>query len=321
MHRGNKPVNQRASFVICYRSMSLLTKSIENLAQVTIVGVGLLGGSIGLALKAAGYRGRVIGVGRRPQVVERAIELKCIDAGCATLSEAVAMVEDKAAAQLVIICTPLSTFSALFAEFATCDRPGLIITDAGSTKEQVCKEAKAILPDASRFVGAHPMAGSELHGPEHAKADLFKGRLCILTPQGTSSRADAVELVRDLWQALGMKLTEKSPHDHDQIVAAISHLPHAIAANTSRRADEQKAISIAATGFRDTTRIASGDPRVWTDIFTSNKQAMLESLDHFSQSLARFREVVSSGDEAEMLRLLSDVKQARDTWLKQTWGE
>ena len=301
--------------------MAILTKPLENVVQVTIVGVGLLGGSIGLALKAAGYPGRIVGVGRRPEVVKRAVELKCIDHACATVKDAIASVDDASAIQLVIICTPLGTFPALFRELSSCDRPGLFVTDAGSTKEQVCADAAAILPDVTRFVGALPMAGSELHGPEHAKANLFKGRLCILTPMGTDSSAQAVTIVRALWQSLGMKLTEKSPREHDQVVAAISHLPHAIAVLLVQLADEQKAISIAATGFRDTTRIASGDPRVWTDIFTTNKQAMLSSIDHFTQLLAGFREVISHGNETEMMRLLTEIKQARDTWLKQTWGE
>ncbi len=301
--------------------MSIRTKPLDKVVQVTIAGVGLLGGSIGLALKAAGYGGRIVGVGRRPEVVDRAVELQCIDEGCATLTAAIERVEDPAAPHLIILCTPLSTFPALLRELAACDRPGLIITDAGSTKEQVCAEAAAILPDASRFVGAHPMAGSELHGPEHARADMFKGRLCIVTPAGTNSSEQATAMVRELWQSVGMKLTEKSPRDHDQVVAAISHLPHAIAVLLVQLADERKAISIAATGFRDTTRIASGDPRVWTDIFTTNKQAMLDAIDHFSSLLATFRNVVSRGDEMEMMRLLTEIKQSRDRWLKQTWGE
>lgn len=301
--------------------MSVSTKPLHDIAQVTIVGVGLLGGSIGLALKEAGYAGRVVGVGRRAGVVEKARQLRCIDAGAVSIGEAVAQVADPQSRQLAVLCTPLSTFAGLFAELASCDRPGLIITDAGSTKKQVCDDAERLLPDATRFVGAHPMAGSELHGPEHAKADLFKGRLCILTPDGTGSSPAALATVSELWRTLGMKLTEKMPMDHDHVVAAISHLPHAMAVLLVRLADERKAISIAATGFRDTTRIASGDPRVWTDIFTTNRDAMLDSIDHFAMQLAAFRNVVSSGDEAEMLRLLTEVKHARDTWLKQTWGE
>ncbi len=294
---------------------------LSDIAQVTLVGVGLLGGSIGLSLKAAGYAGRIVGVGRRPQVVATALELKCIDVGDATVVDAVKRVADRKQRQLVVICTPLSTFAGLFAELATCDREGLIITDAGSTKQQVCEQARQLLADASRFVGAHPMAGSELHGPQHAKVDLFNGRLCILTPAGTDSSPAALEAVRNLWLTLGMRLTEKTPAQHDQVVAAISHLPHAAAVLLVQLADQRKAISIAATGFRDTTRIASGDPRVWTDIFTTNRQAMLDSIDHFAMELGRFREVVAAGDEEQMMRLLSDVKEARDTWLKQTWGE
>ena len=327
--------------------MASVSKPLSTVAQVTIVGVGLLGGSIGLALRAAGFAGRIVGVGRRSEVVARAKALRCIDDGAASVHEAIAQATKSAAAcdaestvptgrclpgdegttlsgwcsHLIILCTPLSTFAAIFAEIARHDRPNLIITDAGSTKAQVCADAARLLPDPSRFVGAHPMAGSELHGPEHAKADLFKGRLCILTPSATHSSERALATVRDLWQTLGMKLTEKAPDVHDRLAAAISHLPHASASLLVHLADKLKAISIAATGFRDTTRVASGDPRVWTDIFITNRQAMLDTIDHYAAELATFRALIESNDEAELLKLLEAAKNARDTWLKQTWGE
>jgi len=294
-------------------------KPLIDIAQVTIVGVGLLGGSIGLALRHAGFAGSIVGVGRRAEVVERAKQLKCIDRGAPTLAAAIDTGGN--GRHLVVLCTPLSTFATLFAELAACDQPGMIITDAGSTKQCVCDQAAKLLPDPTRFVGAHPMAGSELHGPDHAKCDLFRNRLCILTPSGTNSSDSALAIVREFWSSLGMKLTEKTPAEHDQVVASISHLPHAVAVLLVQLADQRKAISIAATGFRDTTRVASGDPRVWTDIFTTNREAMLDAIDHFAGALDTFRTVVASGDESEMMRLLTDVKQARDTWLNQTWGE
>lgn len=308
------------SSLLCYRPMAVSSKPLGDVGQVTIVGVGLLGGSIGLALRQAGYGGRIVGVGRRREVVERAVQLGCIDAAAASIEEA--FIKDDQARQLAVICTPLSAFEGTFAEIAAyADWAGIIVTDAGSTKQFVCEQALKLLPDAKRFVGAHPMAGSELHGPEHARADLFQNRLCILTPSGTGSSDAALGVVRAFWSALGMKLTEKSPAEHDKVVAAISHLPHAAAVLLVQLADQRKAISIAATGFRDTTRVASGDPRVWTDIFTTNREAMLDAIDHFAGALDQFRAVVASSDEAEMLRVLTDVKQARDTWLKQTWGE
>ncbi len=294
-------------------------KPLSDIAQLTIVGVGLLGGSIGLALKQAGFAGSIVGIGRRAEVVERATKLKCIDRGAPDIHTAIE--SGSGGRHLVVLCTPLSTFAGLLTELAACDKPGMVITDAGSTKQVVCNHALKLLPDASRFVGAHPMAGSELHGPEHARADLFRGRLCILTPGGTNSSESALTIVREFWSALGMKLTEKSPAEHDQVVATISHLPHAAAVLLVQLADQRKAISIAATGFRDTTRVSSGDPRVWTDIFTTNREAMLDAIDHFAGALDAFRTVVASGDEAEMMRLLTEVKGARDTWLKQTWGE
>jgi prephenate dehydrogenase len=286
--------------------------------RIIIIGTGLLGGSIGLALRAAGYPGRIIGVGRRMETLEQARQLGCIDEPAADLPAAL---RQPAGRDLVVLCTPLSAFESLLATLAGCDHPGLIITDAGSTKQVVCDAARRLLPDPSRFVGAHPMAGSELHGPQHAKADLFVNRLCILTPQGTGASDESLQVVRDFWQALGLRLTEKTPAEHDRVVAAISHLPHAMAVLLVQLADERTAISIAATGFRDTTRVASGDPRVWTDIFTTNRAAMLEAIDLFADHLQQFRRLVSDGHEADMMKLLSNVKKARDTWLKQTWGE
>ncbi|MEX2214443.1 MAG: prephenate dehydrogenase [Phycisphaeraceae bacterium] len=301
--------------------MSVVSKPLVSVAQVTIAGVGLLGGSVGLALRAAGYEGRIVGVGRRREVLEVAKSRGCIDAIAGDIAEAVAMQKEHELDHLIVLCTPLSTFASLFEAIAEVDHDNLFITDAGSTKAQVCADAKRLLPDPTRFVGAHPMAGSELHGPQHAKGDLFKGRLCILTPQGTECEHEAIGIVNDFWLTLGMKLTVKTPEDHDRLVAAISHLPHAAAVLLVKLADELTAISIAATGFKDTTRIASGDPRVWTDIFTSNRSAMLESIDQFTAELAKFRKVIDGGDESALTQLLEEAKHARDTWLKATWGE
>ena len=301
--------------------MSVAAKPLNSVAQVTIAGVGLLGGSVGLALRAAGYAGKIVGVGRRREVLEVAKQRGCIDAIAGDIAEAVAMQTEHELDHLIVLCSPLGTFASLFEAIAKVDHDNLFITDAGSTKAQVCADAKRLLPDPSRYVGAHPMAGSELHGPQHAKAELFKGRLCILTPEGTDCEHEAIGIVNDFWLTLGMKLTVKTPAEHDRLVAAISHLPHAVAVLLVQLPALLPAISIAAACFHDTARIASGGPRVWTDIFSTNKTAMLESIDQFAAALAKFRGVIESGDEPALTKLLEDAKHARDTWLKATWGE
>lgn len=309
----------------------------RRVTRVTVIGAGLLGGSIGLGLRAAGFRGEIVGVGRRQASLDEAEKRGCIDRGVMEVGEAFATTgagksnrpasgkgsaatsndETDARVHLVILATPLGTFESLFAQLAPLVDQRVVVTDVGSTKQQVCDWAKAKLGDrARRFVGAHPMAGSELHGPAHAQAELFRDRLCILTPAGTGSDDDALAVVRGLWETLGMTITEKTPGDHDQLVAAISHLPHAVAVLLVQLADRAKAISVGSTGFRDTTRVASGDPRVWTDIFTTNREAVLASLDEFADALAAFRAVVDEGDAERMHKLLEEAKAARDTWLK-----
>lgn len=277
---------------------------------IAILGTGLLGGSIGLGLRAAGCAGRIVGFGRTQQTLAKARELGCIDEGFTDLAAAVR------GCKLVVLATPVRAIPPLMEQLADVLPPDAVVTDVGSTKREICAAARQHLQHPERFVGAHPMAGSELHGPAHARADLFRGRLCILTPAGTNAQAEAVARVESLWQALGMTLTVKSPEEHDEMVAVISHLPHAVAVMLVELADRQKAMSVAATGFRDTTRIASGDPQVWLDIFTTNRDAILAAIDRFSEELGRFRSAVERCDEPAIRTLLEHAKAARDAWVE-----
>jgi len=277
---------------------------------IAIVGTGLLGGSIGLGLRAAGYRGRRLGVGRRQQTLEKAAARGCIDSGTCHLSDAARE------ADLMVLATPLGQFDEVLARLADCQHAGLVVTDVGSVKGSVCAKALELLPHGNLFVGSHPMAGSERQGPDHAQADLFRGRPCILVP----GRADeaAVAMVRWLWRTLGMRLLEMTAPEHDLRVAAISHLPHAAAAVLLCNAAEAGAFDVASSGLADTTRVASGDPELWADIFLHNPTAVSRQLESYGQNLQRLRQLIDRRDRPGLANFLRASKQSRDDWLART---
>ena len=284
------------------------------LKQVTIIGTGLLGASLALALRDRGYAGRIVGVGRRQETLEQARGLGCFDG--LTTSTTDALVEARGLAgdqaHLAVLAAPLGHFQEIFSKVSACDDPGLIITDVGSTKASVCAMAKKLLPDATRFVGSHPMAGSEQQGPTAADGKLFEGKPCVVTPAGGTDQK-AVGLVKTLWEQVGMRLFEMTPDEHDKAVAMVSHLPHAAAALLVNLA-KGKSLDIASTGFADSTRIAAGDPGLWVDIFVNNKEAVACSVDQMIDALQAFRDVLNGGDESAMLQLLEEAKQTRDRW-------
>jgi len=281
----------------------------HNIQQITIVGTGLLGASCGLGLRAAGYSGRIVGIGRRLETVERARELGCVDEAATDLGVAVQ------ASQLVVLATPLGTFTQLLVTLARFDHGDLVMTDVGSTKQQVCADAQRLLPVPARFVGSHPMAGGEQHGPDAAKADLLQGKPCVITA-GPDTDPHALRTVETLWSTLGMRLVHMPADQHDKKVACISHLPHALSSLLLKIAVDQGGLDLASTGFRDTTRVASGDPQVWRDIFATNRQAVLETIDAFIQETSEFRKVLADGDDYRLFEILRHAKQVRDDWIK-----
>jgi len=273
--------------------------------QITIVGTGLLGGSIGLGLKAANVPARIIGVGRRTESVERARELGCVDQATTDLAKATAD------SQLVILATPLSAFPDRLEELARCTQPESIITDVGSAKQQVCDFASQCLPNPGRFVGSHPMAGSEHHGPQHARADLFTHRPCVITPTPETD-PQAIDMVETLWTILGMHVMSMSPLEHDRKVAHVSHLPHAAAVLLVGLAARTNSLDIASSGFIDTTRVASGDPRVWLDIFQTNRQAVIEGIEQMIDEMKSLHNILQHGRRDELLEMLETTKAVRD---------
>jgi cyclohexadieny/prephenate dehydrogenase len=271
--------------------------------QITIVGVGLIGGSVGLAAKARGAAGRVVGIGRDARTLARAVELGAIDAFTTDLHEAVR------SADLVVVCTPVDRIADMILRAAAHCRPGTIFTDAGSTKGNIVADVTGKLPPGVAYVPAHPLAGAEKNGVEHARADLFENRVTIVTPEAADSESAA--RVEGFWRALGSRVVSMPAAEHDRILASTSHLPHAVAA-TVAGITPRDWLPLSAGGFRDVTRIAAGDPELWTAIFEANRTAILAALSAFTDRLDHFRHLLEAGDGVGLVRWLREAKQVRD---------
>ena len=279
---------------------------------LAIVGTGLIGGSFALALKQAGAVRRVLGVGRNPARLTVARELELID-GVVDYTQA-------GQADCILLALPVGETEAVLRQLAPHLKPGVIITDAGSTKLNVVNAARAALGTRfADFVPGHPIAGSEQSGPGSARADLFQGKKVVLTPLA-GTRADALETVRALWQATGAQVETLDAAQHDRVFAAVSHLPHlaafALVDELAQRADGDTYFHFAASGFRDFTRIAGSSPEMWRDIALANKDALLAELDAYLAALHTLREAVSTEDAAALLNMFSRARTAREHWLK-----
>lgn len=272
--------------------------------RIAIVGVGLIGGSVGLAAKTRGAAGRVVGVGRDRGRLDEAVRVGAADEVTTELADGVAR------AGLVVVCTPVDRIADDVLAAATHARPGTLFTDGGSTKGNIAAAVAGRLPADVHFVPAHPLAGAEKGGVEHARADLFVNRLTILTPDDATPPA-AVRRVERFWQALGSRVVRMRPDDHDEALATTSHLPHAVAAGVAGVTPPEW-LPLSAGGFRDVTRIAGGSPDLWVPIFLANRAAVLAAADRFADRLAEFRRLVEAGDGAGLGRWLADAKQVRD---------
>jgi prephenate dehydrogenase len=275
---------------------------------VAIVGVGLIGGSIGLALRERRLAQKVVGIGRRQQTLDVARQLGAIDNGVTTLANGVAQ------AQLIIVATPVDTIAERVVQSSVACPPGALITDAGSTKESIVAAVDAGIASrrsGPRFVGSHPLAGDHRTGPEHARADLFEGRTVVITPT-ENTRPAAVTEVRGFWESLGANVHTMSPSDHDAALAITSHLPH-IAAVALAAATPTNLLPLTAGGWRDTTRVAAADPALWQAIFAANRQHVLEALDLMDQKLSALRNSLEHGDNETLLAILEiAAKKKRD---------
>jgi cyclohexadieny/prephenate dehydrogenase len=271
---------------------------------LTIVGVGLIGGSIGLAAKKRGLARRVLGAGRNPASLDVARAMGAIDEGHLDLVAAVKQ------ADVAVFCTPVDRIAEQVLSAAPMCAPGTLLTDAGSAKQTIVTALDGRLTNGVAFVGSHPLAGSEKRGPEHADADLFVNRWTVVTPSaGTDPKA--VERTKEFWQALGARVRLMSPADHDRALAVTSHLPH-LAASALAGILPPELHDLTATGFRDTTRVAAGDPALWSAIFAHNRQALLDALGHFSNRLEDFRRALEAGDREAIDDLLAQARKVRD---------
>jgi prephenate dehydrogenase len=260
-------------------------------AQLTVLAPGLLGGSVARAARAAGLAERIVLWSRRPEIRAALRGQPWCDAAPETAEEAVA------GASLVVIASPVDQIAALAARIRPALPAGALVTDVGSVKAEVCRDAAAALGDRADFVGAHPMAGSEKTGWEHSRADLFQGRACFVTPLPETPAA-ALETVASFWRALGCRVAAVSPAEHDRIVAHISHLPQvaasALCAALASRDPGWR--DFAGGGLRDTTRIAGSDPELWRTILAQNRTEVLAALDLYLGELEGLRAALAGGD-------------------------
>ncbi|GJL78514.1 MAG: prephenate dehydrogenase [Nitrospinaceae bacterium] len=263
--------------------------------QITIIGLGLLGGSLARVCKKKGLVETVVGFGRYPEKLEKAKELGIIDAFETDLQTAVKN------ADLVVLCTPVNMLAPLAGELSPFLKPGCLVTDVGSVKKSVVGEIQSIMPDSAYFVGSHPIAGGEKSGFEASTPDLFEQQKCIVTPT-PKTNASALEQVKELWEQVGMQVVSMDVEEHDFIFGAVSHLPHIIAyvlMNTigdisTKNHDE--VISFSGGGLKDITRIASSNPVMWRDICLSNKKPVLKLIDKFQGTLQQVRNTIEKED-------------------------
>jgi len=273
---------------------------------VTIVGVGLLGGSLGLALKKSNLASRVLGVGHRPETLNTALQRGAIDQTFASCVDAVPQ------SDLIVLCTPAAKVPAYLDTIRPLCRKGAVVTDVASTKRDICAHVRKAWSAPYRFVGSHPMAGSEKFGPEHATATLYDGSVCFVEAMNGHA-PDAHAAVVDLWKSIGAQVVSIDPAAHDVLAARTSHVPHivasALARLTARDGDALRAF--VGGGFRDTTRIAEGRPELWRDISLTNADAILGVLRELQADLAAFSDALGQKDVAILEKYFTEGRDAR----------
>lgn len=278
--------------------------------RVALIGLGLIGSSVGWAIKRAGLETEFVGYARSAETRQTALRLGFVDAVAESAAEAVQ------GADLVILCSPIGTYRALASEIAPHLSAGATVSDVGSVKMAVVRDVGPLVPDGVEFVPAHPIAGTEHSGPEAGFAELFDNRWCILTPPPGANR-QAVARLAGFWRACGSDVDFMTPEHHDLVLAVTSHLPHLIAYNiVGTAADletvtEQEVIKYSASGFRDFTRIAASDPTMWRDIFLNNREAVLEMLGRFTEDLAMLQRAIRWGDADALFDTFSRTRAIR----------
>ncbi len=285
---------------------------IQQLRRITIWGVGLIGGSLGLALKKNGFRGQRVGLGRNIGRLEKARQHDAVDVVTTDMAEGLHESE------LVVLCTPVEMVPVFVQQIieGVGSQQSMVLTDVGSTKSVLVKTVEAQLrqhgSDTLSFVGGHPMAGSHETGVDAARATLFENATCIVTPTENTD-PDSLQRVKNLWDFVGAVPHLLSPEIHDLLIGAASHLPHLMAsllANTvaNVETEQHKALDFTATGFQDSTRIAAGSPDLWTGIFTQNRDVLLSLIDDIVDNLIEFKSLLQANDLAEIERVLLEAQ-------------
>lgn len=280
--------------------------------QVTIVGVGLIGGSLGMILKQQELADRVVGVGRSLENLELAVKLEAIDE---FYQDPKSAMKD---ADLVILATPVESYALHLQEWGHLLESGTIVSDVGSVKGKLVAEVEGILPEQVRFVGAHPIAGKEQSGVGASCPDLFKGAVCIVTPTSQTDE-DALSSIEGLWKAAGSVMVSLDPFLHDRILGAVSHLPHVVAfalMNTLLELQEdaggsQNWFAYSGGGLRDTTRIAASSPEMWRDIFLWNRENLLRMIEALGGQLNRFQKLLEDQDGPGLEHAIAQARDAR----------
>ncbi len=275
--------------------------------QISIIGVGLLGGSLGLAVKEGSLTETVVGIGHRVSTLEKALRRGAVDRY--TLDPA----EGVAGADLVVLATPVGLFGPLIEQAAPRLEQGCLITDVGSTKRAVAEAVLPHVPPRCRFVGSHPLAGSEARGIDSAAKDFYNEALVLVVPPEASDE-EAVARIENFWRALGADTRRVDAATHDRLLAQSSHLPHLVA-SALIQALGSEAESLVGNGFLDTTRIASGDPGMWRDIFQTNRDELLAAAEGFQTVVEEWTAALRRNDNETIQNLLKSAKERRDRLL------
>lgn len=280
--------------------------------QLGLIGCGLMGGSFALALKQAGLVKRVVGYSKSPSTTDRARQLGVIDVEAPSALLAVA------GADIVLVAVPVSATEATLKAIRHLVTPQMLVMDVGSTKSDVVQAARhALGGQVGSFVPSHPITGREVSGVEHADAELYSGRQVILTPTERTLTAQ-LKRAEEVWTALGCRVTSMSPESHDEAFAAVSHLPHLLAfslvGSITAQTQSDTFFSLAGPGFRDFTRIAASDPKMWRDVLLANRDEVLAQSRLFQQALARLEATIRSGDAQTLEDLLTLASETRAHW-------
>ena len=284
---------------------------INDLDTICIVGPGLIGGSLGLALQAAGFKGRIVALALDPSDVEAALETGAIHAGVTRTDD---LPQD---IRLYCLATPLSAMLTVLRQLAPrLTDPEAVVTDVGSVKVPVVNAAGSLMPHPGNFVGGHPMAGFRQRRVTFARADLFHGATVLLTPV-SATRPEALECVRSMWELVAAHVVEMSPVTHDEVVARVSHLPHAVAALLLLHAARDEGLQVAAPGLLDATRIAARDADLWQDILVTNREQMRAAIGFLVDDLKQLDTWLERHEDGNIHRMLARAARIRTSWVSQ----